>query len=163
MQPQSILRRFGLALVLTAAAAAGGHAAPAGGQPAGYGFREAPDFLPVFAPRAHRRQYRAYVSTKPLEAVLRQLADDPQLQHPPGSWTATPSAPTDAFGDAGTYRRFRLVRLYGATRARVARGPKLGPDGTVIEAWTLVSPYPSPDLSHLESGTLLLVLRIPER
>jgi hypothetical protein len=144
-------------------AAAGGHAAGADGEPAGYGFREAPRFLPLFAPRAHREDYRAFVSPQSLDRVLVELTNAPQLQHAPGSWTAVASAPTDAFGEAGTYDRFRLLRLYGATRTRVAHGPRVGPDGQVIEAWTLVSPYPSPDLSRLEPGTLLLVLRIAER
>jgi len=149
--------------LLASTAALAGHAAAAEGEPIGHGFRAAPQFLPLFAPRSHRQMFRAFVSPRPLDDVLRQLTDDPQLQHPPGSWTAVASAPTDAFGNGGTYNRFRLVRLYGATRVQVARGPRVGPDGQVLEAWTLVSPYPSPDLSHLESGTLLLVLRLPER
>jgi hypothetical protein len=36
-------------------------------------------------------------------------------------------------------------------------------DGRTLEAWTLVSPYPDPSLMRLERGTLILVVRAPER
>jgi hypothetical protein len=36
-------------------------------------------------------------------------------------------------------------------------GPR-GVDGHPSEAWTMVSPYPSADLTRLEPGTLLIVL-----
>ena len=60
----------------------------------------------------------------------------------------------------GTYDRFKLARLFGSHRPDVARGPH-GRRGLVEESWTLMSPYPSPDLSQLEPGTLLIVLRVP--
>jgi hypothetical protein len=50
-----------------------------------------------------------------------------------------------------------MARLYGSTRARVARGTTFV-DG-VWEFWTLISPHPDAGLRRLEPGTLLLVLR----
>jgi hypothetical protein len=50
--------------------------------------------------------------------------------------------------------------VYGARRARVARGPRVV-DGRVVESWTLISPYPDPGLQRLEPGTLLIVLKVP--
>ena len=124
--------------------------------------RDAPQFLPLFTPRVHRDAYRAYVSPLPIADLLRQLDRDPAVLRPPGSWQPVPAGPFDAFGDSGTYDRFRIARLYGATRALVARGPR-GTTGTVSEMWTLVSPYPDPDLSRLEPGTLVIVLDIPRQ
>jgi hypothetical protein len=132
-------------------------------EPAADLLQPAPQFLALFAPRLHRDAYRAFVSPLPIEDLLHRLAADPQVQHPPGAWTVTPTAPFDAFGEAGTYRRFRLVRLYGSTRPGVARGPRTGDDGRMLEAWTLVSPYPDPSITRLEAGTLIIVLRVPER
>jgi hypothetical protein len=154
VQRQSIPRRLRLAGGLCLAAAlAGGAVAPAG-------LRETPAFLALFAPRLHREAYRAFVSPLPLDAVLRQLADDPDTIPAPGSWQPKATLPFDAFGEAGTYDRFAVARLYGATRVMVARGAR-GADGVVSEAWTLLSPYPASDLSRLERGTLVIVLRVP--
>jgi hypothetical protein len=156
VQRQSITRRLRLAGALALASALGAAAAPP------MQFREAPPFLALFAPRLHRAAYRAYVSPLPLDAVLRQLAGDPETLRAPGSWEPKPALPFDAFGDAGTYDRFALARLYGATRVMVARGPR-GANGIVAESWTLLSPYPDPDLTRLERGTLILVLRVAEQ
>lgn len=121
--------------------------------------RPAPEFIPLFAPHAHRNAYTAYVSPLPVAALLRELEQDPERLEPPGAWQARPAGPFDAFGEAGRYNRFRLARLYGATHALVARGPR-GSGAAVSEMWTLISPYPDPDLSRLEPGTLVLVLRL---
>jgi hypothetical protein len=123
-------------------------------------WREAPDYLALFVPRIDRRSYRAFVSPLPLDAVLHGLAPDDDRLHPPGAWTARPENPLDAFGNGGTYDRFAVARLFGSHRPQVARGPR-GRQGRVEESWTLVSPYPAADLSHLEPGTLLIALRVP--
>jgi hypothetical protein len=125
---------------------------------ASVGFRRAPGFLAVFTPRLHRHAYTAWVSPLPIDEVLRRLEPVPQLLHPPESWRAAPTLPVDAFGDSGTYDKSRLTRLYGATRVMVARGP-MAPPAAPAETWTLLSPYPSPALDHLERGTLLIILR----
>jgi hypothetical protein len=124
-------------------------------------WREAPEYLPLFAPSGPRAgAYRTFVSPLDLDEVLRRLDAEGALLAPPGAWQPKPLLPFDAFGQMGRYDRWALARLYGARRARVARGPR-GSDGHVTESWTLISPYPDPALSRLEPGTLLIVLRIP--
>ena len=114
----------------------------------------------MFAPRIHREAYRAYVSSHPLPEVLRRLAADASLLHPPGAWTPSPLGVRDAFGDSGPYNRFDLARLYVATRVQVARGPR-GDGDRVVESWALFSPYPDQAMSALQPGTLLLVAPVP--
>jgi len=123
-------------------------------------WREAPEYLALFVPRIDRPSYRTFVSPHGLDDVVHAIARDEGALHPPGAWTPRPENPADAFGSGGTYDRFTLARLFGSRRSEVARGPR-GHEGLVEESWTLVSPYPSPDLSRLEPGTLLIVLRIP--
>jgi hypothetical protein len=125
--------------------------------PAGV-WQDAPEYLPLFAPVGTRAgAYGIFVTALPIDALLGRLAPDPSLLHPPGAWVAAPVLPTDAFGQTGRYDRSRLARLYGARRPVVARGPR-GVGGRPAEAWTLISPYPSRDLSRLEPGTMLIVV-----
>ncbi len=124
-------------------------------------WREAPEFSSLFAPAGPRREaYRAYVSDLNLDAILTELQSDPSLLRPPGAWDPQALLPLDAFGQTGAYDRWAVLRLYGAARARVARGPRAA-DGRVAESWTLISPYPDATLQRLEQGTLLIVLRVP--
>jgi hypothetical protein len=58
----------------------------------------------------------------------------------------------DAFGTAGPYDRSKLARLYGGTRARVARRWRQT-DGR-LESTTFISPYPDASLERLLSGTM---------
>lgn len=132
------------------------HAAPTGGP-----WRAAPAYLALFTAPAHRAAYQAFVTPRPLDAVLRALQGDPLLMHPPGAWQPTSVIASDAFGTGGPYDQARLARLYGATRVRIARGPR-GPDGRATESWSLFSPYPDPSFTVLQPGTLLIVLRIPD-
>jgi hypothetical protein len=135
-------------LVLLAAALPGGP------------WREAPEHLPLVAPAGPRRAaWRTYVSTSDLDAVLARLKGHRALLAAPGAWEPRPQLPLDAFGQTGRYDRWKLARLYGAARPRVARGP-VGSAGAVTGAWTLVSPYPNGELSRLEAGTLLIVLSL---
>jgi hypothetical protein len=121
-------------------------------------WQDAPGYLRLFAPSGTRAgAYHIFVSTLPLESVLARLASDPSLLHPPGAWSPAPVQPADAFGQTGGYDRSKLARLYGARRAIVARGPR-GAAGRPTEAWTLVSPYPTRDMTRLEPGTMLIVL-----
>ena len=124
-------------------------------------WREAPEFLPLFAPDGPRSTaYTMRISEASLEAVLRQLEGDQALLRTPGAWDVRELAPTDAFGTAGAYNRSKVVRLYGGGRARVSRGARTE-NGRVVESWTLISPYPDSTLQRLEGGTLLVVLRLP--
>jgi hypothetical protein len=134
-------------------------AAAASAQPPPSGaWQNAAGYLRLFAPFGTRAAaYRIFVTTLPIDRLLGRLAQDPSLLHPPGAWVPAPVLPADAFGQTGGYDRSRLARLYGAHRPVVARGPR-GAAGRPAEAWTLVSPYPSRDLTHLESGTMLIVV-----
>ena len=121
-------------------------------------WHDAPEYLRLFAPTGARAAaYRVYVSTLNMETLLRRVATDPAVLHPPGAWSPAALLASDAFGQTGGYDRSKLARLYGSKRPMVARGPR-GRDGQPTEAWTLVSPYPSRDMDHLEPGTMLVVL-----
>ena len=123
-------------------------------------WREAPAYLPLFAPMGPRAAaYHIYVSALALDRVLEQLATDPSLLRPPGAWAPAALLPGDAFGQTGGYDRARMARLYGSKRVLVARGPK-GTEGRPSESWTLVSPYPSSDTTRLEPGTMLIILNL---
>ena len=130
----------------------------AGGAITGFGtWIESPAHVRLFAPPAHQSEYRAFVSTMPLDDVLRRVAG--AQPGPPGAWRADPVSPLDAFGASGTYNRFQLARVYLGERPRTAHGPWVTADG--LESWTLVSPYPNAALDEVEAGTLLLALRVP--
>jgi len=122
-------------------------------------WRDAPEYVGLLAPQAHRSAYRAYVSPLGLEATLKQLLADPAVLHPPGAWTPQAMIPYDAFGLSGSYNRWNVAGLYRSRRAQVARGPRL--DQGQLESWTLIAPYPDAALQRLEPGTLIIVLRIP--
>jgi hypothetical protein len=144
------------AILIAIGAAATGWAAPSGPD-----WRDAPEYLPLFAPGGSRGgAYRVFVSPRDLHAVLASLDAEPGLLAPPGAWRPKPLLPFDAFGQTGRYDRWKMARLYGSRRAQVARGPRQT-DGRVTEAWTLISPYPDPSLTRLEAGTLLIVLTVP--
>jgi hypothetical protein len=113
----------------------------------------------LFTPRLHRGDYSVYTSPIGIDRLLQTLAADTALLRPPGAWTPRGYTPGDAFGEASEYDRWKIARLYGSRRARVARGPRFE-GGRVTEAWTLVSPYPDPSLDRLDEGTLVIVLRI---
>jgi len=113
----------------------------------------------LFAPRAHRAAYRAYISPAGLEATLKALLADPAVLHPPGAWEPRALVPYDVFGLSGGYNRWKVAGLYRSRRAQVARGPRM--DQGRAESWMLVAPYPDATLQRLEPGTLIIVLRIP--
>jgi hypothetical protein len=127
----------------------------------GAAWQEAPEFRRLFAPAAQRADaYRTYVSPMSIDAVLTELGGDPSLLRPPGAWEPRATLPLDAFGQDGVYNRWDVLRLYGAQRAMVARGPR-AQNGRVVESWTLISPHPDATLQRLERGTLLIVLKLP--
>jgi len=149
-----VRRLTAIVLLLAGAVAAG--AGQSGGT-----WRAAPEYLPLFAPTGPRASaYSAFVSPLDLDTVLQRLDAEPGLLMSPGAWEPRELIPFDAFGQTGRYDRWSVARLYGSRRARVARGPR-GVQGHVTESWTLISPYPDTSLTRLETGTLLIVLRIP--
>ena len=124
-------------------------------------WRDAPDYLRLFAPALHRSDYRTSVSPLPLDDVVQGLSGDRSLVRAPGAWMPRSEYALDAFGRSGSYDRWKVARLYGSRQARVARGARME-GGRLVESWTLISPYPSPDLERLEPGTLRIVLRIAQ-
>jgi len=123
-------------------------------------WREVPEYVALFVARPYREAYRAFVSPLELDAALHILTPEAESLAVPGAWTTHPESPLDVFGTGGTYDRSKLARLFGSRQPEVARGPR-GHNGVVDEAWTLLAPYPSLDLSRLEHGTLLIILRVP--
>ncbi len=94
--------------------------------------------------------YHVCTTLSPLEDVVR--AD----MSTRGAQVGTVDAldPLDAFGTSGPYDRSALARLYGARRARVARGWLR--DGRVLVSMTYVSPYPNRTFTALVPGTLVI-------
>ena len=124
------------------------------------GWRELPGYVDLFAPVHHHDRYRAFVSSRSLDQIVREIALSDAFLHPPGAWVPESLSGLDAFGESGPYNRPRLAMLYAGTPVRVARGPRLD-DGRVVESWTLRSPYPDPKFGKLEQGTLLIVAALP--
>ncbi len=133
--------------------------AGSGAPGAGVAWRDAPDYVTLFAPANQRASYSASVSAGSIDAALADVGQDPMAAHAPGSWQARSESAPDAFGTAGQQNRWMLTRLYGSRQVRVARGARMD-RGRVVESWTFISPYPSTDLRTLHPGTLRFVLRI---
>jgi hypothetical protein len=97
----------------------------------------------LFTPRRPLMgRYEVCTTRQPLQAVL------------PDGWTVENLGPLDAFGNAGTYDKASVARLYGGRRAAVARG-WIQEDGH-YESVTLISPYPDASFRRLEPGTLVI-------
>jgi hypothetical protein len=105
--------------------------------------------------------YRISVTPGSLEDVLADLMVDESLVRAPGAWEPRTESARDAFGTAGPYNQWQMARLYGSRPARVARGARTD-RGRVVEAWTLISPYPSADLRTLHPGTMRLILTVAQ-
>jgi len=159
LQPRSITLALAVqaVLVCTVLRPAAQQAGPSA--PLRTSWREAPEYVRLFAPPAQQAAYRAYVSPVGLEATLKAITADPAVLHPPGAWTPQAMIPYDAFGLSGSYNRWKVAGLYRSRRAQVARGPRL--DQGELESWTLIAPYPDEALQRLETGTLIIVLRMP--
>ena len=70
------------------------------------------------------------------------------------SWRIETMAPLDAFGDAGSFNKAAVARLYRGQRPTVAHG--WTQDNGRFVSITLVSPYPDRQLRALEPGTLII-------
>jgi hypothetical protein len=102
-----------------------------------------PAFAALFTPeRPVLGRYEACTDPRPLAEVA------------PSDWMVEALEPGDAFGGAGAYDRAAVARLYGGSRARVARG--WSESGDRFEAVTLISPYPNAAVTKLEPGTLII-------
>jgi hypothetical protein len=122
-------------------------------------WRDAPEYVRLIAPTKQRKSYSISVTAAPLADVLAQVTADPAAVATPGAWQARSESLQDAFGTAGPYNRWLAARLYGSRQPRVARGARMD-SGRIVEAWTLVSPYPSADLATLHPGTMRLILKM---
>lgn len=125
--------------------------------------RPAPELRALFAPAdAEPVRYEAFVSDESVDALAPRMRT-PGVAWPEGAWTVERQQPLDAFGADGRYDRYRLARVFGGTRPRVARGPVLDPrSGRAIGSVTMISPYPNPALTSLVPGTLtILVYLVP--
>ena len=122
-------------------------------------WREAAEYIQLVAPAHQQPAYSVSVTSAALTDVLAQVAADPAAVETPGAWQPRNELPQDALGTAGAYNRWLVTRLYGSRQPRVARGARMD-RGRVVEAWTLISPYPSADLRTLHPGTMRLILRI---
>jgi hypothetical protein len=87
-------------------------------------------------------RYEVCTDPRPLEDVA------------PAGWAVLALDPVDAFGAAGSYDRTALFHLYGAARARVARG--WTDTAGRFESLTFISPHPNAALTALEPGTLVI-------
>lgn len=116
----------------------------------------------LFAPPARVRAFRFSCTRESIQVVsefYRRNWPSPE----PRSWTIERLAAADAFDRAALFNRSQLARLYGGLQPRVARGP-VTRDGRVVEVVMLLSPYPEPDLSALNAGTLIMTVQLrPER
>jgi hypothetical protein len=138
----------------------GGRTLQAPPSPSGAWTRAPEEYVTLFAPSRHRASYAAYISERPLNAILAEITATSRAVQTPGAWEARPVAPPDVFGNSGQYDIWRLIRLFGGRQPLVARGAMVEA-GMVVESWTLLSPYPDPELRSLRPGTLLLILRVP--
>lgn len=154
LQPGSITRTFALVLALAAVEQ------PAAQPASGVTWQDAPAYVALFTPPSHAPSYRTATSPSDVPTILNNLSGDSTLEQAPGAWTSRSQSALDAFGKTGPYDRWKLARLYGSRQATVVRGTRRVGDGP-SESWTLISPYPDPRLERLESGTLLIVLRLP--
>ena len=123
-------------------------------------WRDAPEYVRLIAPTNQRKSYSISVTEAPLVDVLALITADRSAVATPGAWQPRNESAQDAFGTAGLYNRWLAAGLYGSRQPRVARGARMD-RGRIIEAWTLVSPYPSADLATLHPGTMRLILKVP--
>jgi hypothetical protein len=122
------------------------------------GWVESPAYVELFAPEAHRSQYRAFVSTTRLSTVLSRIISRERVRTA-AAWEVEDLGAMDAFGLSGHYPRYIMAKLFAAGPVHVARGPHSTPSG--FDTWMLASPYPDAALTRLSPGTLLLILRVP--
>jgi len=112
-------------------------------------------FTPLAAPPG---TYVVSISTEAIETLAARLREqDPSPS--PGAWMPARPEASGAFGQEGLYDRARLARLFNGKRVTVVRG-SLVQQGQRL-AYTLVSPYPDPTLSHIVEGTMVIEFRVP--
>ena len=118
-----------------------------------------PALTRLFTPRAvPAGTYVVYRSAEPIEALTARLKDlDPNPS--PGAWEPSRPEAHTAFGADGIYDMLRLARLFTGKRVTLVRGSLLHERRRL--AYTLISPYPDPSLSTVESGTMVIEFAVP--
>lgn len=116
--------------------------------------RPSPEHAALFAPPARAARFRFARTPDSIDTVARFYRERFPSSDP-RSWTIQRIAATEVFDGAALFDRARLARLYGGRPPRVSRGP-VTRGGAVVEVILLVSPYPEPDLRHLNPGTLIM-------
>lgn len=111
-------------------------------------------FVPLAAPAGTYEVFRSPRPITELVAEFRALDPAPVAD----AWKTSPLGPGDAFGSSGPYDLPKLARLYGGTRPLVARGSLRTEAGVV--GYTLISPWPDPELSALQPGTMTIVVHV---
>ena len=112
-------------------------------------------FTPLSVPPGTYLVFRSSETVETLTARLRALDPAPAK----GAWEPSRPEANGAFGQEGLYDRARLARLFNGKRVSVVRG-SLVQNGQRF-AYTLVSPYPDPTLSHIVDGTMVIEFRVP--
>lgn len=109
-------------------------------------------FTPLSAPAGTYTVFRSPRTIDELAATLKALDATPSK----GAWEPQRPEIGGAFGQAGVYDRARLGRLFNGRRVTVVRG-SMDVEGR-RRAYTLVSPYPDPTLSHVADGTMVIAI-----
>ena len=108
-------------------------------------------FTPAHVPAG---RYVVHVSEEPIDLLIVRFRERPDAA---AGWTIESLEAREAFDGAAPFDRWAVARLYGGQHARVARGVLL--DGRRPAASvTLVSPHPDATLSHMLSGTMIVLL-----
>jgi hypothetical protein len=107
-------------------------------------------FTPIAAPPGEYVVYRSDRAIAAIAAELKALDPEPA----PGAWEPLRPEAHDAFGQVGTYDRFRLARLFRGKRVTLIRGSLT--EGPLRVAYTLISPYPAPSLDAILPGTIVI-------
>jgi hypothetical protein len=121
--------------------------------PADSAYREL--FTPSSSPPGTFAVYRSAEGIQSLATRFRALDPTPAA----GAWDVERTGVFDAFGAEGPYDKGRLVRLFGGSSPRAARGSLVTPQGRIAVA--LISPYPDLAITSLQEGTLVIVTRLP--
>ena len=152
--PAAVALIFVLLLSPTAPVQAGGCAAgitPSLGQ-------ARPDLARMFTPLSAPVGVYAVSTTTEAASALASALKACDAAPAEGAWTLTKQEAHEAFGQAGIYDRARLAQLFGGRRLTVVRGSLARPGE--IDAYTLISPYPTAALDRIEPGTMVIVVRL---
>jgi len=117
-----------------------------------------PDLARMFTPLTAPAGVYAVTTTSEAIGALAAALKACDAAPAPGAWALTRQEAHEAFGQAGIYNRARLAQLFGGRRLTVIRG-SVARAGE-LDAYTLISPYPNAALDRIESGTMVIVVRV---